>query len=455
MGLVESLWDDDQRAAAAQNRRVCEELGIELVRLSFPDQHGVLRGKTLTLDAFEVAQRDGHRLPSSLVLKDTSHVTAYPVFASGAGLDSRELTGIADMVLVADPTTFTVLPWSPATAWVLCDIHFPGGDPVRFSTRRLLREVLAELATEGFELVVGIELEFNVYRGDRDGVAPFEPGGQLLTEHRLDELDDVVQVLHTTARALDLPLRSIECELGPSQLEVTFAPLEALAAADAAVLFRSAVKQVCRRHGWHATFMCRPHLPGALSNGWHVHQSLRDRGGGNAFAGAPLSDVGRRFLAGLLAHAAGATLCTTPTVNGYKRYRPFSLAPDRVVWGHDNRGAMLRVVGAGAASRIENRCGEPAANPYLYLASQVVAGLDGLRRDLDPGPATDEPYTVDAERLPGSLMTAIDAFERDPVFSEAFGRDVVDWLVRLKRQEVGRFLETVTDWEQREYFDLF
>lgn len=170
-----------------------------------------------------------------------------------------------------------------------------------------------------------------------------------------------------------------------------------------------------------------------------------------------LSAQGRHYLAGLLEHAAAATVFTTPTVNGYKRYLPLSLAPDRVVWGVDNKGAMVRVVGGPDTGgvRLENRSGEPAANPYLYVASQVISGMDGMARKLDPGPPALDPYDAKAPRLPGSLAQALDALDADPVFTRAFGQDVVAWLTGIKREEFARYLGHVSDWEQREYFDLF
>ena len=197
--------------------------------------------------------------------------------------------------------------------------------------------------------------------------------------------------------ALGLPLRSLEVEFGPSQCEFTFGPLPGLEPADAMVLFRSAVKQVCRRHGYHATFMCRPKLPNVFPSGWHLHQSLRRaRKGANAFMakddGEVLCAFGLHYLGGLLAHARASAAFTTPTINGYKRYRPFSLAPDRAIWGRENRGVMLRVLGGpDDATRIENRVGEPAANPYLYMASQILSGLDGIDRASIPAPPPTRP----------------------------------------------------------------
>ena len=467
------LWPDAAHAAHEETRRVVEQHGIDLVRVVFPDQHGILRGKTLTLDTYEQACRGGYAVPSTLILKDTSCRTVVPVFRRGGTLGMDQAAGVADLVLVPDPTTFRILPWAPRTAWVLCDIHFADGTPAPFSSRHLYRGMLDELAGHGYELVVGLEVEFHVFRLDDAHLSPVDAtwpgrapsvsmlahGYQLVADDRLDQVDDVVQLLWRTADALDLPVRSFELELGPSQMEVTFAPQTGLRAADDLMLFRSAVKQVCRRNGLHATFMCRPAVPNTFASGWHLHQSLRDEQGRNAFMADDdlLSPVGRHYLAGLLAHARAASVFTTPTVNGYKRYRPYSLAPDRVLWGVDNKGAMLRVVGlpGDPGTRIENRIGEPAANPYLYMASQVACGLEGIERGLAPGPASDEPYDTDAPMLPATLMAALDALDDDDVFHRRFGDQFMDTLVAIKRAEVDRYLGAVTDWEHQEYFDLY
>jgi glutamine synthetase len=331
---------------------------------------------------------------------------------------------------------------------------------------------------------VGVELEFHVYRtrerleaanvgapghpGRAPTTSPTTRGAQLLNDDALDELDELVSALHAGLTRLDLPLRSIEVEFGPNQLEVTLGAREALAAADEVVLCRAAIRQICRRAGYRATFMSRPAGATTASTGWHLHQSLCDFDTGRsmftaqASGRAPgpghgmLSDIGGSYLAGVLAHAAAAAVFTTPTVNGYKRYQPQSLAPDRVVWGIDNRGAMVRVVPGPdrTAVRLENRSGEPGANPYLYVASQLVSGLDGVDRHLDPGPPTEEPYTEGAPRLPRSLGEALDALADDPLFGSALGEPVVAWYAKLKRAEFERYLAHVSDWEQREYFAL-
>jgi glutamine synthetase len=292
-------------------------------------------------------------------------------------------------------------------------------------------------------------------------VALISQGYNYLTELRYDEIEPILEILRKDIQLLGLPLRTIEVEFGPSQVEMTFRACAGLEPADMMVLFRSAAKQICRRHGHLASFMCRPQLPNVMSSGWHLHQSLRDRRGGtNAFIpgeGEALSPVGLRYLAGLLAHARGAAAFSTPTLNGYKRYRPYSLAPDRAIWGRDNRGVMARVLGGvgDSASRIENRVGEPAANPYLYMASQIVSGLDGMTRKLDPGPSADTPYETKAPFLPKSLAEALSALREDKTLVEGIGEGFVRYFTHIKEAEIARFMAEVTDWEQREYFSLY
>ena len=251
----------------------------------------------------------------------------------------------------------------------------------------------------------------------------------------------------------------------------------ALEAADAVLLFRTATKQVCARHGYHASFMSRPGIPGFFSSGWHLHLSACDaRSGENVFVSEDpssiLSETGVQFAAGILEHACESTVFTTPTINGYKRFRPNALAPDRVNWGADQRGALLRICGTygDPATHLENRAGEPAANPYLYVASQIVAGLDGIRRELTPPEQTDRPYETDATLLPASLSAAIEELDNSEFFRDALGSELVDFLLVHKRSEVARWSaaggveptaseesgeEPVSEWEQREYFDLF
>jgi glutamine synthetase len=474
------LWSVEQKEAASRLRRIIADHKLEVIRLSFPDQHGILRGKALVASEALASLENGCSITTTLLAKDTSHRTVFPVFTSGGGLGMKDMEGGADVIMVADPTTFRVLPWAPTTGWMLCDLHFADGRPAPFATRNLYRSVLEKLAKRGYDFVAGLEVEFHLFKledaktaaedagqpGTPPQVSLLSQGYQYLTEQRYDQMEPALEIIRRDILALGLPLRSVEVEFGPSQVEFTFAPAKGLAPADNMVLFRSAVKQIARRHGYHATFMCRPKLPNIFASGWHLHQSLVSRAGGdNAFMakddgkdnGGVLSAFGKHYLAGLIEHARASAVFTTPTINGYKRYRSYSLAPDRAIWGRDNRGVMIRVLGGAgdSATRLENRIGEPAANPYLYMASQILSGLDGVDRKLDPGPSADAPYETKAALLPKSLREAVLALTDDPFFRDALGAAFVDYYVHIKNAEIERFQAEVSDWEHREYFEMF
>jgi glutamine synthetase len=470
------LWNQEQEAAAEQVREQIKANGLRHIRLSWCDQHGIARGKTLTVREAMRALRDGKDFQFVTALFDTTNHPIVPPFGAGGFAGVPELDGLPDGVLVPDPATFRVLPWVDDTGWMLCDAYFSNGRELPFSTRGVLRRQLEALTEAGFDYITGLEFEFYVFRLEDPKLAmhevgyPPEPpavsalahGFQYLTESRGDEVHDLLAILQGHVEALGLPLLTVEDEWGPGQLEFTFAPQAGLKSADDAVLFRTAIKQVCRRLGYHATFMARPAFEHCFSTGWHLHQSLQPAGtADNAFADQDaaecLSPLGYQWLAGLLEHAVPASVFTTPTINGYKRYRPDSFAPDRVSWDSENRGSMLRVIGEPGApdSHIENRIGDPAANPYLYLASQVASGLDGIRRGLTPPAAVAEPYKSAAPRLPASLMDAVSALDSDRFFRAALGSTFIDYLVKLKEFEIGRFLQHVTDWEHREYFEMY
>jgi glutamine synthetase len=479
---------DMPRALACEQvlQRIADER-IQRVRVAWCDLHGVWRGKTLMPHAVNDALLQGLGMVSTVMLKDTSDRTAYPVFEPGLADELPGFGAANNLLLLPDPGSFRVLPWAEGTGWMQAQPWFDDAKPVALDTRRVLQHALAELAREGYGLRCGLEVEFHIYRiddgrldpqraawpGEPPAVSMIHPGYNLLAENWSDQADDALGVVQRTALGLGLPLRSLEIELGPSQVEAVFDATDALTAADHMVLFRNGVRQALRRAGYHASFMCLPPFPNVMASGWHLHQSLVDlRDGSNAMvrdAPAPgttptdathtLSDTGALHLAGLLAHApASAALCT-PTINGFGRFRPNALAPQAVLWGRDNRGAMVRVLGrcGDAATRIENRIGEPSANPYLYIAAQIHCGLDGLRRKLQAGPATDSPYAGTATRLPTTLGDALDALAADTTLVRAFGAPFIDSFVRIKRAELTRYAQAgdKDEWQRREYFSRF
>ncbi|MGA8515670.1 MAG: glutamine synthetase family protein [Burkholderiaceae bacterium] len=478
--------------------------GIQQVRLAWCDLHGDLRGKTLMPLAVQDALTNGIGLVGTLALKDSSDRTAFKVFEAGGSSAWPEFAGAANLVLRPDLASYQELPWAPGTAWLQGQVHYADGRAVALDTRHMLQTALAQLEAQGLGMQCGLEVEFHIYKientrpqldpdlaawpGLPPAVSMVHPGYHLLSEQWMDMTDAPLRIVRETAQALGLPLTSLEIELGPSQVEAVFEVTDALSAADNMVLFRSAVKQALRRAGYHATFMCRPPFPYVMSSGWHLHQSLALHDGSNAFAKpaaeaaaqdwykramaqpAPtpkiaqplqatsyLSTLGCHYLAGLLTHAKACTALTNPNINAYARFQPNALAPQSIVWGHDNRGAMLRVIAppdTPQATRIENRVGEPMANPYLYLASQIHAGLDGITRKLVAPPACETPYAATAEKLPTSLGDALAALQTDAMLCKALGQSFVDYFCQVKRQEIVRYgaAEDKVDWQRREIF---
>ena len=478
----------ERRAAVDALLTRLRQGGIDTVRVAWCDLHGTMRGKTLVCgaDAQPVADAllEGIGMVSTVLLKDTSDRTAFRVFEPGE-LDA--LPGFAaanNVLLLPDPASLIELPWAPRTGWLRADALWVDGSPVAADPRAVLLRALAALAAAGYGLRCGLEVEFHIYRivddaltselaawpAEPPAVRLVHPGYQLLGEAHADLADDALALVRRTALGLGLPLRSLEIEIGPSQVEAVFAPTDALTAADQMALFRNGVRQALRRAGYHASFVCKPPLPHAIASGWHLHQSLVDAAGANVMrrptaagtaldARQVLSDAGTHWLAGLLAHAPALVAISAPTIPAYARYQDSVMAPQAAVWGRDNRGAMLRVVGecGDAATRIENRLGEPMANPYLMIAAQIFAGLDGLARRLEPGPATETPYAAAAPALPDSLATALQALRDDAVLQQGLGPVMATVYDTVKRQELARHAQAgdAAAWERREYFGRY
>lgn len=468
------LLDNDTIAAAAELVSRVADSNLETVRVLFADQHGILRGKTIVAGAFDSVFTTGIAVPSTLLLKDTAHKTVFPVWSSDPGIEGG-MAGAGDILLVPDSSTFRILSWSNHSAWIFCDPYFKSGAAIQFAPRSVLRSAIQKLADKGYKMLTGLEVEFYVFKtvdpkldhasstmpGQSPETENLAQGYQFLTEARYDALEPVIDMLRQHCQALDIPIRSMEIEMGPGQLEFTFDPADPMTHADNMMMFRAMVKEVCAREGLHATFMCKPNIENIAASGWHLHQSILDINTGANMMVPPsvdeLSKVANGWIAGLLEHAKDCCLLTTPTVNGYKRYSPYQLAPDRIQWGRDNRGTMIRALmePGDNASRVENRVAEPTANPYYYFASQILSGLDGVHRQLQAPPAVETPYKENAESLPTNLLSAIESFENSTFIRQEFGDVFVDYLSRIRRSEWERYHKTVSQWEQAEYFGLY
>ncbi len=441
---------------------------IETIRVAWCDLHGQIRSKSMPAALIQQGLQSPSELTmgmvGTLMLKDTSDHTAFKVFEPSQfnqWSEAAKFANASNLVLKIpkEGARLHPLPWSPREAWLFAEPFFSDSSPVELDPRRVLQAAIARLKTAGYAMRCGLEIEFHIYKIDDESealdpetttwpglpprVSMLHPGYQLLSDAYTDRCHAPLEIVRQTAVGLGLPLTSLEIEFGPSQFEAVFDVTDALTAADQMVLFTNSVRQALRRSGYHATFMCRPPFANIMSSGWHLHQSLMD-----VKTGEP-TPVSMHFLAGLIQHGRAMAAFAAPTVSSYARYQPNVLAPHTVSWGEDSRAAMLRLL----PSRIENRVGEPMANPYLYIASQIYAGLHGLETKLAAPPEND----LAAKPLPTSLAESLDALEADSVYCNGFGKDFIAYYCHIKRFEIARY-EAADDklaWLTSEYFNRF
>ena len=444
-----------------QIRQEIADRGIEFFFAQFVDLHGRPSAKLIPAANFDDLVADG---------------AGFAGFAAG---DLGQEPSDPDIAAMPDLESFTPVPWEPTVARFACDVTVEG-EPWPYDPRTILRNQLARAREAGFELKMGLELEYFLLRRADDG--------RLELADPLDDLEKPCYDLRGLTRNYEFltTVSRYVNELGwgnyandhedaNGQFEQNFTYDDALVSCDRAIFFRYMVHTLAQRQGLLATFMPKPftHLTG---NGCHFHMSLW-RDGENAFLdendprGLGLSETAYHFVGGLKAHARASSALTAPTVNSYKRLKVGSTAsgatwsPVWISYGYNNRTQMLRIPGPG---RVEDRTIDGSCNPYLAATAVLAAGLDGIDRTIDPGePNTENLYTVPIdelrrrglEALPASLAEAVDELERDDVLRTALGRgrdeDVVDWIVNIKRDEWRRYHEQVTDWELREYLTRF
>jgi glutamine synthetase len=448
--------------AAAHSAEILKRIeaeGICNVRLVLTDLYGVARGKVVTARRMERALTEGHPF-------------AIPLFASnlwqrhapGERAFSHDI-GFRNGVLHLDPLTFAPLPWTPATAHVLTDLHDRDGAIVA-TPRAVLRRVLDDARSLGFEPVFGSEIEFYVYRPGAAGAAgaeyvPVYGPQSWFSVHAMGMAQRFVDELDRAADLMGLHLYEIFSEHGAGQFEVNLEPGPGLLAIDRAVALKIAIKEVAQSLGLRATFMTRPaNLEITPPSGYHLHQSLLDAHGGNVLAdestGSGLSETALHYVAGQLAHAPAMTAVASPTVTAYKRYRPGTWAPVQIAWGIDNRTALVRALPAGDGTRIENRLGSSDANPYLLAAVMVAAGLDGIRKRLTPpSPAQDNLFdNIRFPRLPLTPPEALNALAADGDLAGALGEVFTATFADVLRFDWQRYLSHVSDWEISEYREM-
>jgi glutamine synthetase len=438
------------------------ERGVRAVRFLYSDLHGVARGKDIPIGYFAGLVDEGVAFCAAVMGTDLRHT---PVVGGAEGY--------VDFAVRPDLDTMRVSPWQSEVAWCLGGAWtLDASAPWPSCPRGLLERAVAAYEDLGLTPIVAPELEFFLVER-----VPGQPGvlrryvdepSRVYTVGAVSDPREVVLKMLLACDDLGLQAYAANHEFMSSQYEINVRHSEALDAADRAFLLKAAVKEMAAREGLLATFMGRP-FDDQGGSGFHLHVSLVDGDGANVFAAdegvGVLTPTAERFVAGVLDHAAGLQALLGPTVNAYKRIVPDSLAPTHVNWGLDNRTAFCRVPREGGArSRVEIRAGDGSACAHLVTAAVLLAGLDGIARELEPPPpVVGDAYRLDNDhagsRLPVDLAAALDALEADTVLVELLGAQLVDTFVAMKRFEVERFADavgpfdrdTVSDWEREEY----
>jgi glutamine synthetase len=422
---------------------------VRTIRVTYPDLHGIQRGKDVPVGELGRAVERGLSFCWAVMGTDLRHT---PVVGGERGYP--------DMVARADLSTLIELPWEPDVATCLADLERDDG-PEPTDMRALVRRAEAELEALGYGAKVGPELEFFLC----------EPDGEGGWRRHLDELSMVYTVgpqadpqgvlksLLDGCAALGIGAIAANHEYMNSQYEINLAERAPREAADNAFRFKAAVKDHAAQRGLLATFMGKP-FNDQGGSGAHLHISL-ERDGTNCFGDSDgehgLAPQLHRFTAGVLAHAPALMAFLNPTINAYRRILPDSLAPTHANWGLDNRTTFVRIPPEREAGcRVELRVGDGAANQHLIIAATLFAGIDGLKRELDPAaPLAGDTYTLPEDEqgdpLPTSLGEALDALEADETLRDAIGSEIVDTFLTMKRFEVERYRQHTSDWDIAEY----
>ncbi len=407
----------------------------------------------MPIAAVEGYARKGLNFYGGVIALDTaSHVVP------GTGL--HEEINYRDTMLRPDFDTLVQIPWQEATAKVICDLHHLDGSPVAAGPRWVLKRLIEEADSLGFQVMTGHEFEF--YLLDRETQEPLFGGMHIFNTTRNNYVEEI-QALLDNLQAIGIDLITHNCEYAPSQFEINYDAAIGIAAADKAFTFKNAVKELMHRAGYLASFMSKP-FSDAAGCGCHVHMCLLDKKTGkNAFLDAKdpdgLSAVARSFTAGVVKHAKAMMPLIGPTPNCYHRLKPHTFAPSNISWGIEDRTALVRVKASrDQATHIEMRGASAITNPYLSAAAVLAAGLAGVKAKAKLGPPTNaqgpSEENASLEKLAPNLPTALADLEADRAMRALLGEDFVKLFGVVKRYELARFHSHVTDWERNEYLEV-
>lgn len=380
----------------------------------------------------------------------------------------------ADMYLYPDLNTWLILPWEKlkegTVARLICDVHRPDGTPFMGDPRYILKKQLKEMEKLGFsKFNVGVEPEFFLFRLDesKNPILNFTDEGGYFDLAPIDASEDVRRDISLELQKLGFVIEASHHEVAYSQHEINFQFDNALEACDNIQTFKLVVKNVARRHGFHATFMPKP-VSGINGSGMHTNTSLADFDGNNVFFDPntknKLSETAQMFISGILSYAKEFCLITNPTVNSYKRLVPGYEAPCYISWSEANRSTMIRIPASrGKSTRVEVRSVDPTANPYLAMAVILSAGLEGIKHKLDVKPieknlfalSNEERAELGVSNLPSNLEEAIESFKKSVLIKDVLGKHLTEKLIIAKQKEWDSYKTYISDWEIKSYLHRY
>ena len=431
--------------------RIIDEEDVEFIRLQFVDIFGNLKNVAITASQLEKALNN-------------------QIMFDGSSIEGFVRIEESDMYLYPDLDTLAIFPWRPQqgkVARLICDVYRPNGIPFEGDPRYVLKRAIAEAAKLGYTFMVGPECEFFLFHTDENMIPTtitYEKAGYFdMGPNDFGENARRDMVLNLEELGFEIEASHHEC--APAQHEIDFKYGEALKTADDIMTFKLTVKTIARRHGLHASFMPKPKF-GEAGSGMHINMSLM-KDGRNIFAdennALGLSKEAYFFIGGIMKHIKGMTAITNPIVNSYKRLVPGYEAPVYIAWSGINRSPLIRIPASrGNGTRVELRCADPAANPYLALAVCLRAGLDGIVNHIEPPKSVDRNIyeMTEAERkmlgigsLPDTLTEAVAEMEADPFIADVLGEHVFQKYTEAKREEWNRYRSQVTEWEINEYLN--
>lgn len=421
--------------------------GTHTVVLGMGDLNGIMRGKRIPASHWQTICESGNAYSIALFAIDmTCDVWDTPYVNFDNGYPDFH------MFPVGKPLA---LPWEPGVAMSFARAEGMDHQPIPIDPRIVLERQVERAAAMGIDVQVGTELEF--YLLDPETKKPRDSGIGVYGLDRAAELEHVLGPIRQQINEVGIPIEQSNPEYAAGQVEVNIRYGSALDAADRVVMFRSLVKQLAQQHGYQATFMAKPFYEES-GNGFHCHYSLW-QDGKNMFAdGGQLSQVGRHFVGGLQKRMAENAVLGSATVNGYRRRQPYSFCPVNTSWGIDNRTVGIRIIqGSDSATRVEKRDAGADCNPYLLLAGDIAAGLDGIEQSIAPSAMTEgNAYEQeDAAPIPTDLSEAIKLARASDWQKQLLGDDMYELMLQQCERELDFFAAQVTDVEIARYLENF